>query len=436
METRLLVEWEATEAVDHHCHPLRRRPFPMSAFDLRTVFTEALDQRVIHEHTPCTAAYRADLRRLGDELGCLPVEEAILDLRAGQDPSAYANLLLRRSRTGVMLLDHGFGGKGAFTAAEHSAEVGIPQREIIRLESLAESLLLRCEAPGVVTVFSLGGTIAMARTGDGQEGVVPTLTASQLVDAIPGLTTCGVTIEVRDFRQLPGASLSFDDVLGLAAEIDERVGAGTRGVVVTQGTDTIEETASVLDVVYGGDAPIVVTGAMRNPTMAGADGPASLLGAIQVAASPKARGLGCVVVFGDQIHAARHVRKTHTTSTAAFASPNTGPLGHLVEGQVCMLAHIERRAPLQLARSRRVRVGLLTMASVKRASCYETSMTASTGSWSPPSVPGTSRRQSCLPSPSWPPVSPWSLHLGSGPAVCLDGPIALPARSRICWSAA
>ena len=104
----------------------------------------------------------------------------------------------------------------------------------------------------MVTVFSLGGTIAMTRTGDRDEGVTPALTASQLIDAVPGLTTCRVAIEVRDFRQLPGASLSFEDVLRLAAEIDLRVGSGTRGVVVTQGTDTIEETAYVLDVVYGG----------------------------------------------------------------------------------------------------------------------------------------------------------------------------------------
>src|SRR5438034_519304 len=108
------------------------------------------------------------------------------------------------------------------------------------------------ESPGVVTVFSLGGTIAMTRTGDRDEGVTPALTASQLIDAVPGLTTCRVAIEVRDFRQLPGASLSFEDVLRLAAEIELRVGRGARGVVVTQGTDTIEETAYVLDVVYGG----------------------------------------------------------------------------------------------------------------------------------------------------------------------------------------
>jgi L-asparaginase len=101
---------------------------------------------------------------------------------------------------------------------------------------------------------------------------------------------------------------------------------------------------------------------MRNPTMAGADGPANLLAAIRVAADPAARGAGCVVVFGDEVHAARHVRKTHTTSTSAFVSANTGPLGHVVEDQVHMLTRVPDRVSVR-ARSggRMPRIALVTV---------------------------------------------------------------------------
>ena len=79
--------------------------------------------------------------------------------------------------------------------------------------------------------------------------------------------------------------------------------------------------------------PVVVTGAMRNPTLPGADGPANLLAAVVVAASPESAGLGCVVVMNDEIHAARFVRKTHSSSPSAFRSVATGPLGWIVEGR-------------------------------------------------------------------------------------------------------
>ena len=187
-----------------------------------------------------------------------------------------------------------------------------------------------------VVVLALGGTISSSSSAAGGP-VTPTLRADDLLAAVPGLADLGVYIEAVDVRRVAGSAVHLDDVLTVAGLVRERVDAGFDGAVVTQGTDTIEETSYALDLLHGVDAPVVVTGAMRNPTLAGADGPANLLAAVAVAASPSARGLGCLVTFGDEIHVASRVRKTHTTSPATFVSANGGPLGYLVEGEPRLL---------------------------------------------------------------------------------------------------
>src|ERR1700759_3643219 len=235
-----------------------------------------------------------------------------------------------------------------------------------------------------VALFTLGGTIAStssaASAGPGA-GVAPRLTGADLLASVPGLERTGIELVAHDFRQVPSSSLTIDDVLDLAAAIRDQTGpgaagpgaagpGGVAGVVVSQGTDTLEETSFLLDLVYGGDVPVVFTGAMRNPTLAGADGPANLLAAVTVAAGPPGRGLESLVVLGDEIPAARFVRKAHTPSVAAFISPLAGPLGFVAEGRAVLLTRPAHRSALPALSNlpapttrpgRAVQTGLITM---------------------------------------------------------------------------
>lgn len=195
-----------------------------------------------------------------------------------------------------------------------------------------------------VSVLSLGGTISSVRTGG--PGVSPSLTGEDLVGSVPELSEVA-EVSAASVRQVPGWALDLDDLVEVAAEAGRRMEEGAAGVVVTQGTDSIEETAFVLDLLVE-EGPVVVTGAMRNPTLPGADGPANLLAAVTVAASGAARGLGALVVMNDEIHAARYVRKAHTQSPAAFSSPTTGPVGWISEGAV--------RIPFRPTGRRRIRL--------------------------------------------------------------------------------
>jgi L-asparaginase/Glu-tRNA(Gln) amidotransferase subunit D len=194
---------------------------------------------------------------------------------------------------------------------------------------------------GHVAYYALGGTISM--TGSHGTDVVARLSGEDLLRDLADLPA---EVRVHSPYALPSASLTFADVLEVVDRAAKAVADGAVGIVLTQGTDTLEETAFLVDSVWTHEAPFVLTGAMRNPSLPGADGPANLVAALQVAAAPEAQGRGALVVFADEIHAARHVRKAHSTSTATFASADLGPIGHVVEGAPRFLARVPSRTPV------------------------------------------------------------------------------------------
>src|SRR3954462_7045955 len=187
-----------------------------------------------------------------------------------------------------------------------------------------------------VRVLAAGGTIAMSGAG----GAKLALDAADLVAAVPGLPDPD-GIESETGVNLPSAHLSLGDQLAICRAARDAAREGT-GVVVTHGTDTLEETAILCDLLHDSEAPIVFTGAIRAASAPGADGPANLMDAVSVARSEEAAGMGVLVVFGGEIHHARCARKTDTTSLTAFSSPQTGPLGRVSEGHPTIWSRVPR----------------------------------------------------------------------------------------------
>jgi L-asparaginase len=183
-----------------------------------------------------------------------------------------------------------------------------------------------------VRLLAVGGTISCL-PGEGLAGVAAELTAADIAESVPGLGDVA-ELEVGDVATVASFAITVGDLLALALATRRAFAEGCDGVVITHGSDTIEETAYALALMLPRERPIVLTGAMRNPTLPGTDGPANLLAATRVAATPETGELGPVVVFGDELHSARFVTKLHTTRVTAFASPAAGPVGDVVERRV------------------------------------------------------------------------------------------------------
>jgi L-asparaginase len=207
--------------------------------------------------------------------------------------------------------------------------------------------------PCVAVVFT-GGTISM-RLDPVAGGNVPALDGAAILGRTPGLDAIAEVVAL-DRGLTPASHFTFADVLAIAEVVRRTLDdPAVDGVVVVQGTDTIEETAFAWDLLLDQGRPVVVTGAMRASHEAEDDGPTNLRDAVTVAAAPDARDIGVTVVLGGTVEPADDVQKTHTTALDTFRSPNAGSLGRVGEGRV----HITRgRGPRRHVATARAASGI------------------------------------------------------------------------------
>lgn len=186
-----------------------------------------------------------------------------------------------------------------------------------------------------VAILATGGTIAGSGKSEVGTKYEPGKVAiDKIIKTIPGITKLA---EIQAEQVMQIASQDMDDVAWL--QIAKRVNnllakKSVSGLVITHGTDTLEETAYFLNLVVKSKKPVVLVGSMRPSTSLSADGSLNLYNAVALAASNYAYDKGVLVMMNDKIFAARDVAKTHTTNVATFASPNAGPIGSVLYGKV------------------------------------------------------------------------------------------------------
>ncbi len=198
-----------------------------------------------------------------------------------------------------------------------------------------------------ICIITTGGTIAM-KEDRAAGGLVPAVSGADLAASARGITDWA-DIAVKEFSNIPSEFMTPERMMDLARAIDG-MAKEADGFVVTHGTDTMEETAFLLETVLHTEKPVVLTGAMRGASDLSADGPANLLDAVKTAVSPGAAGKGVLVVMGGRVHAARYVEKMHATLPEAFRSPQWGPAGTVYADRVVWAGAPERKARLHPAR--------------------------------------------------------------------------------------
>ncbi|WP_459881102.1 type II asparaginase [Campylobacter concisus] len=190
-------------------------------------------------------------------------------------------------------------------------------------------------AKPTIYILATGGTIAGSGSGALDTSYTSgTVTVDKLIAAVPDINKIA-TIKGEQISNIGSQEMNNEVWFKLANRVNELLTSGKAdGVVITHGTDTMEETAYFLNLVVKSDKPIVMVGAMRNSGSLSADGPLNIFNAVNVAMSKEAAGKGVMVVMNDEIHAAREVTKTNTTAVDTFKSPNSGKIGTVFYGNV------------------------------------------------------------------------------------------------------
>ena len=186
----------------------------------------------------------------------------------------------------------------------------------------------------MIPLIFTGGTISMRDDPAQGGGAMPALSGAEIVAATRGIERIA-DVQAIDFGRYPGPHMTVERAWELRARIVEQLAREpVTGVVVTHGTDSLEETAYLIARSVRSDKPVVFTGAMRTASDLGWDGPANLLNAVKVAACSEARGYGVLVAMSSRIYAAIDVTKGHTHMLDAFESPGLGPVGVVDEDRV------------------------------------------------------------------------------------------------------
>src|SRR5436190_5140333 len=176
------------------------------------------------------------------------------------------------------------------------------------------------QAKPKIKILATGGTIAGAQTSSAEVGYKSgTFSVDDLIKAVPPMKDLA-DLSGEQLASIGSQTMNHEVWLKLAARVNEVLQGDTDGVVITHGTDTMEETAYFLSLVVKSDKPVVLVGSMRPATAISADGPANFYNAVALAASPEARGRGSLIVMDDEIHYAREAQKTNTTDLDTFKS--------------------------------------------------------------------------------------------------------------------